>query len=99
MYKFPYPAILRIKRKSGSPVDNTAAPEELCNRIVMLQMKICPWNKYIAFCTEDLFVPHKVITASIAYAWEKEADKIFPQIIKVTHAASRIILQNYKKVK
>jgi hypothetical protein len=49
-------------------------------------------NNNKALRADKNFISHQVIAASIAQPGKKEAYKIVPHIIKVTHAASRIIL-------
>jgi len=56
------------------------------------------WYQYIAFGTDEILISEQMIPASIAKPWKEKTDKIIPQIIKVTHAASRILLPIYKKV-
>jgi hypothetical protein len=50
------------------------------------------WNLYKTLRTDKCFISHQVVAAAIAKPGKKETNEIVPQIIKVTHAASRIML-------
>jgi hypothetical protein len=55
-------------------------------------MIVGPWNHNKTLRADKCFVSHQVIAAAKAKPRKKETYEIVPQIIKVTHAASRIIL-------
>jgi hypothetical protein len=65
----------------------------LSYRIIINVVKISPWDNNITFCADKVFISKKVITTCIAKPWKKEADKIIPKIVDITHAASRIIFK------
>jgi hypothetical protein len=52
---------------------------------------ICPGNRNITACTYQAFISEKMIATGIAKPRKKKTDEIVPQIIEITHAASRII--------
>jgi hypothetical protein len=54
-------------------------------------MEIGPGNQYIAFGTNDLFIPQQLIAAAMAKPGEKKTYDVIPQIVQVIHAAGRIV--------
>jgi hypothetical protein len=54
-------------------------------------MIICPWNRYITACTYQILISEEMAATGIAKPRKKKTDEIVPQIIEITHAASRII--------
>ena len=66
-------------------------PRKLCNRIIRFKMIIGPGNNHITFSADKIFISKQMISTGIAKPGKEKTDKIVPQIIQVTHAASRII--------
>jgi hypothetical protein len=82
-----YPAPLVVVRKSSSPFDETSSPENLSHRVFNRFMIVCPGYSNITLGAYKVFIPQKMVSATIAEPGEKETYEVVPQIVNVTHAA------------
>src|SRR5450759_784543 len=93
MNQIPDTTAFIVIRKSCSFFDHASSPEELCNRVILFVMIICSWNNNETFCTNQIFIPQKVVPTSIAQTRKQKTNEIVPKIIQKTHAAGSILFK------
>jgi hypothetical protein len=55
-------------------------------------MKIRTGYEHIAFHADEILIPHQVSPAAIAKPGKEKTYEIVPEVNKIIHAASRIII-------
>jgi phosphoribosyl-dephospho-CoA transferase len=48
---------------------------------------VCPGYSHVTLGADKVFIPQKMVSATIAEPGEKKTNEVVPQIVKVTHAA------------
>ena len=98
MNQVPDAASLIIKGECCSFFYHTSSPKEPGNRVVFFNMIFSPGDDNVTLGTNKVFVSNQMISTCIAKPGKEKTYKIVPQIIKVTHAASRIIYIKILKI-